>query len=58
MLFEIKKDATPEDVRAALDKIQAAKATERQRKRLASFGAWKTVVDGVEYQRTSRDEWH
>ena len=29
MVIETKKDATPEDVRAALEKIKAAKVTER-----------------------------
>ncbi len=58
MVIEMKKDATPEDVRAALEKINAAKAAERQRKRLASFGAWKTAVAGLDFQRESRNEWN
>ena len=58
MVIEMKKDATPEDVRAALEKLNAAKAAERQRKRAASFGAWKTAVDGMEFQRENRNEWH
>ena len=58
MVIEMKKDATPDDVRAALEKIQVAKTAERQRKRLASFGAWKTEIDGVDFQRESRNEWH
>lgn len=57
MVIEMKKDATPEEVRAALEKINAAKAAERKRKRLASFGAWKTPVDGIAFQQESRDEW-
>ena len=57
MIIEMKQDATPEDVRTALEKINAAKAAERQRKRQASFGAWKTVVDGQNFQNESRDEW-
>ena len=57
MVFEMKKDATPEDVRAALEKINAAKAAERQRKRTASFGAWKTAVEGMGFQRERRNEW-
>lgn len=58
MVIEMKKDATPEDVRAALEKINAAKIAERQRKRLASFGAWKPTVDGQDFQRESRNEWN
>ena len=57
MVIELKQDATPEDVRMALEKINAAKAAERQRKRRASFGAWKTDTDGVAFQQESRDEW-
>ena len=57
MVIEMKQDATPEEVRAALEKINAAKAAERQRKRLASFGAWKTAVDGMGFQREVRDAW-
>lgn len=57
MIIEMKPDATPEDVRRALEKIQAAKVAERQRKRQASFGAWKTVVDGLEFQHENRNEW-
>ncbi|MBF9223194.1 hypothetical protein [Hymenobacter ruricola] len=57
MVIEMKPDATPEDVRAALEKLNAAKAAERQRKREASFGAWKTVPDGQDFQRESRNEW-
>jgi hypothetical protein len=57
MVIEMKPDATPEDVRTALEKINAAKAAERQRKREASFGAWKTGADGQAFQRESRDEW-
>ena len=58
MIIELPKDATPDDVRAALEKIAAAKAAERKRKRLASFGAWKTPVDGLEFQREARNEWN
>ena len=58
MVIEMKKDATSDDVRAALEKINAAKAAERKRKRLASFGAWQTAADGLDFQRESRDEWN
>lgn len=57
MVIEMKPDATPEDVRTALEKLQAAKAAERQRKRQATFGAWKAPVDGMKFQDESRHEW-
>ncbi len=57
MVIEMPKDATPDDVRAALEKIAAAKAAERKQKRLASFGAWKKPVDGLDFQREARNEW-
>ncbi|WP_375417946.1 hypothetical protein [uncultured Hymenobacter sp.] len=56
MVIEMKKDATPDDVRAALEQLAAAKAEERKRKRLQSFGAWKSAVDGLDFQRESRNE--
>ena len=59
MVIELPQDATPEDVRAALEKIAAAKAAERTRKRLATFGAWKSApVDGLAFQREVRNEWN
>lgn len=57
MVIKMKQDATPEDVRTALEKLNAAKAAERQRKREAAFGAWKTAVDGLDFQNKSRNEW-
>lgn len=57
MIIEMNKDATPDDVRGALEKIHAAKVAERKRKRLASFGAWKTAVEGVAFQHECRHEW-
>ena len=58
MLIEMKPNATPNDVRAALEKINAAKVAERTRKRQATFGAWKSApVDGLAYQRECRKEW-
>jgi len=57
MVIELKQDATPEDVRVALEKISAAKAAERQRKRKASFGAWKPGTDGIDFQNEDRNEW-
>lgn len=38
MVIGMKKAAIPEAVRAASDQIHVAKAAERKRKRLASFG--------------------
>jgi hypothetical protein len=57
MVIELKQDATPEDVRVALEKINAAKAAERQRKRLAAFGAWKNAGDGMNFQQEARNDW-
>lgn len=58
MVIEMKKDATPDDVRVALEQLAAAKLAERKRKRLESFGAWKSAVDGLDFQRERRDEWN
>ena len=59
MSIERKPDATPEEVRAALEKINAAaKVAKRTRKRLATFGAWKLLsVDGLAHQHECRKEW-
>ena len=57
MIIELKKDATPEDVRAALSQINAAKLAERRRKRQATFGAWQKPVDGLAFQQQAREEW-
>ena len=57
MVIEMKPDATPDDVRAALEKIKAAKLAERRRKRQATFGAWQKPADGLAMQREGRDEW-
>ena len=42
MVIEMKKDATPDDVRIALEQLAAARAEEHGRKQ--SFGAWKIAV--------------
>ena len=58
MVIEMKPNATAEEVRAALEKINAAKIAERTRKRLATFGAWKSApVNGLAYQLECRKEW-
>ena len=57
MVIEMKPDATPEEVRAALEKINAAKVAERTRIRLATFGTWKQAPDALKFQQECRNEW-
>jgi hypothetical protein len=55
MVIEIKRNASPDEVRRILKK---RKATGNKKKRLASFfGKLPNIGDGLKYQKKVRNEW-
>jgi len=57
MVYRIDKTSTEEDLKSLLDRIKCERVESRKANFIEFFGALPDIGDGLEYQKSVRNEW-
>jgi len=57
MVYRIDKTSTDEDLKSLLDRIKCERVKSRKANFIEFFGALPDIGDGLEYQKSVRNEW-
>ena len=57
MVYRIDKTTTEEDLKNLLNRIKSERVKSRKANFIEFFGALPNIGDGLEYQKTARNEW-